>query len=213
MGLSITVGTLNGLARSDPEGWEYHRRAFATLDRALAGEGIDWREPDTDPDGDVFYAGGFPYSYLSHLRRAFVLRLRGETVTPARTVDDSQYARDQEKVQDELCMFSSHLLCHADNGGYYVPVDMSEPLFLPEEADVAGYGMVGSSQRLQSELVQLAPGIDIHPEDDGTLSPAEQTRLADTPHTDPFELEKFAWAHLYAACRASVTSGHAIVFG
>ncbi|GAA1538583.1 hypothetical protein GCM10009730_54720 [Streptomyces albidochromogenes] len=100
-------------------------------------------------------------------------------------MDDEQNARDQENVHDELAMPSSHLLCHADNGGYYVPVDISEPLFLPEEDEVLGYGMVGSSQRLQSELVWLAPGIDIHPDEDGTLSSAEQAKLVDIPRTDP----------------------------
>ncbi|MGW7201855.1 hypothetical protein [Streptomyces chryseus] len=128
-------------------------------------------------------------------------------------MDDEQYARDQEKVHDELAMLSSHLLCHADNGGYYVPADISEPLFLPEEDEVLGYGMVGSSQRLQSELVWLAPGIDIHPGEDGTLSRAEQAKRVDIPRTDPFEPEKFAWAQLFAACRSSIASGHAIVFG
>ena len=101
MGLSIAVGLLNGLARDDPEGWEYQRSAFAKLKQALAGRGVDWREPGTDPAGDVFFTGGFPYSYPSHLRRAFVLRLRGETVTPARAVDTGQHDRDQEKVHDE----------------------------------------------------------------------------------------------------------------
>jgi hypothetical protein len=60
MGLSITVGLSNDLARNDPEGWQHHVSAFALLDRALAGQGIDWREPGTDPTGDVLYAGGFP---------------------------------------------------------------------------------------------------------------------------------------------------------
>ncbi|OEJ36476.1 hypothetical protein [Streptomyces agglomeratus] len=110
-------------------------------------------------------------------------------------------------------MFSVHLLCHADNGGYYVPVDMGEPLFLPEEEEVLGYGMLGSSQRLRSELVWLAPGIDIHPDGDERLSRAEQAKLVDIPPTDPFEPEKFAWAQLHAACQSSIASGHAIVFG
>ncbi|GAA1245925.1 hypothetical protein GCM10009665_40970 [Kitasatospora nipponensis] len=213
MGLSITVGLLNDLARNDPEGWEHHLGAFDLLNRALAGQGVDWREPGGDPAGGALHAGGFPYGYLSHLRRSYVLRLLGEPVTPARAVDDEQYARDQEKVQDELSMFSSHLLCHADNAGYYVPVDLSEPLFLPEEDGVAGYGMVGSSQRLQSELLWLAPGIGIHPDEDGTLSPAERAKLGALASTDPFEPEKFAWAQLHAACRSSIASGHAIVFG
>ncbi|MFD9596292.1 hypothetical protein ACFWA9_26595 [Kitasatospora sp. NPDC059973] len=213
MGLSITVGLLNDPARNDPEGWDHHVAAFTRLDRALARQGIDWREPDTDPAAGALHAGGMPYSYLGHLRRAFVLRLRGEAVTPARSVSAAEYARDQEKVQDELTMFSSHLLCHADHAGYYLPVDLAEPLFLPAQDRVPGHGMVGSSRRLQSELVRLAPGLGIRPDEDGTLSRARLAELVDTPDSDPFEPEKYAWAQLYAACRASITGGHAIVFG
>ncbi|MBT2456985.1 hypothetical protein [Streptomyces sp. ISL-86] len=212
MGLAISVRHLNDLARHDPEGGESERAAFAVLNQALAGAGVDWSEPDPDPADDLLHASSFPYSWLNHLRRAYVLRLWGETVIPALDVSAEQYTRDDEKIHDEVSMLSSHLLCHADTEGYYIPVDMDDPLFLDEDSGVRGAGMVGSSQRLRAELIELAPGIDIHPDEDGTLSAEELDRLARSSHTDPFEPEKFAWRQLYAACQASIDSGHAIVF-
>lgn len=207
MGLGISVGMLCGQARNDPEGFEVHRDGFDLLAGALAKEGIEWREPDVlHESGEHDYSGGFPYGYLAHLRRAFTLTQLGEAVTAASAVSDEQYRRDQAKVDDEMTMFASHLLCHADYAGYYIPVDFSDPLFLPEGAEVGGGGMVGSCQRLLAELVSFAPAIGIRLDENGT---PQETRVADD---DPFDPEKYAWWHLYRACLASIESGHAIVF-
>ncbi|WP_157977570.1 hypothetical protein [Streptomyces triticisoli] len=185
MGLSITVGLLDGLARNDAEGLAYHRGAFARLTEALADNGIDWHEPEiSDPPADPAVSTGFPYGYLMHLRQ----------------------------IDDEATMLDSHLLCHSDCSGYYIPVDLDGPLFLPPEADVEGHGMVGSSQGLLTELVGVAPSLGIHLDADGTLSAAEETKLAELPLDAPFEMEKFTWHQLYRACRASIAGGRAIVF-
>jgi hypothetical protein len=64
---------------------------------------------------------------------------------------------------DETSVLASHLLCHSDAGGYYVPVDFGDPLFLPEEAEVRGAGMVGSSQGLLAELAGIASPLGISP--------------------------------------------------
>lgn len=207
MGLGISVGMLCDQARNDPEGFEIHREGFDQLTRALAQEGIDWREPEVlHETGEHDYSGGFPYSYLAHLRRAFTLTQLGEPVTAVSATSDEQYERDQEKVGDETTMFSSHLLCHADYAGYYIPVDFPDPLFLPEEAEVGGGGMVGSSQQLLAELRSFAPAIGIRLDESGA---AKEDKPADD---DPFDAEKFAWWQLYRACLASVESGQAIVF-
>ncbi|MFF7454436.1 hypothetical protein [Kitasatospora sp. NPDC008115] len=199
MGLSISVGMLHDQARNDPEGFEYHRRAFDRLGAALGAEGIDWREPPLDgPPQDPAFSGGFPYRHLTRLRRVLALTGRGEPVTPAEE-DGAGWERDCELIQDEALMFASHLICHADNAGYYVPVDFADPLFLPADAGVAGAGMVGSSQRLLHELVGLAPALGIVPDE---LSAPD----------GPFETEQFAWQQLHRACLASLAGGHAIVF-
>ncbi|MFE6870114.1 hypothetical protein ACFVFS_26605 [Kitasatospora sp. NPDC057692] len=202
MGLSIAVGMLHDQARNDPEGLVYHRRAFDRLGAALGAEGIDWQEPPLDgPAQDPAFSGGFPYRHLTRLRRVLALIGRGEPVTPAEE-DGPGWERDCELIQDEASMFASHLICHADNAGYYVPVDFADPLFLPADADVAGAGMVGSTQRLLRELATVAPALGI--------SPAEQG-AAPTP-AGPFEPEQYAWHQLHRACLASLAGGHAIVF-
>ncbi|MFJ9843714.1 hypothetical protein ACIRYZ_25310 [Kitasatospora sp. NPDC101155] len=213
MGLDITVGLLDWQAHNDAEGLAYHRRAFARLTEALAVSGVDWYEPEiANPPAVPAVSAHFPYSYLTHLRRVFVLAGHGEPLTPALETDAGQYQRDGQKIQDETAMLASHLLCHADDSGYYIPVDFSEPLFLDPEAGVDGGGIVGSSQRLMAELAGLAPSLGIHLDTDGTLSAAEESALADMEPDTPFETEKFTWHQLYRACRASMAGGQAIVF-
>ncbi|MFD9129506.1 hypothetical protein [Kitasatospora sp. NPDC059571] len=203
MGLSISVGLLDDLDRNDPEGAAHFRGAFDRLGRALAARGIDWQEPAPGGGKAPGYSAGFPYRYLHHLRRAYVLQLNGEPVTPARDTSPEAYARDQREVREEALTFSSHLLCHADDSGHYIPVDRPYPVFLPDEAGVAGDGTVGSVQRLRAELAALAPAIGIDPE------AAQAAPIADD---DPYEPEKFAWHRLDEACRASLATGRAITF-
>ncbi|MER8188634.1 hypothetical protein [Kitasatospora sp. NPDC094015] len=213
MGLFITVGLLEDLASHDPEGLAHHRDAFARLSAALAAVGIDWQEPEiSDPPVIAAVLAGFPYDHLTHLRRAFVLSEYGEPVTSALETDPAQYDRDRRKIDDETAVLASHLLCHADDSGYYVPVDFDDPLFLGPEAGVDGHGMVGSSQRLLAELVRLAPSLGIHLDAAGTLPAAEASILAGLRTGEPFVAEKFIWHQLYRACRASMADGHAIVF-
>ena len=207
MGLSISVGLLADLHRNDAEGFEYHREAFAQLARALAGEGIDWHEPDALelPDAHA-YSAGFPYGYLTRLRRIYVLSKSGEPITPAAEIGTPRYKDDLERIDDETTMFASHLLCHADDSGYYLPLDFADPLFLSRELELEGGGMVGSCHRLREELVAIAPALDIR------LDEVDR-QTGHIPLNDPFEPEKHAWLALYRSCEASIAGGHAIVFG
>jgi hypothetical protein len=127
-------------------------------------------------------------------------------------VSREQYDIDCEKIQDETVMFESHLLCHSDSGGYYVPVDFAEPLFLPKKANVDGAGMVGSSQRLLAELASIAPSLGIQLDSEGALPRAEAAKPADAAPGEPFDPERHAWYQLHRACLASIAGGHAIVF-
>lgn len=213
MGLGISVGLRCDLARNDSEGFEYHSDAFERLTRALAKEGIEWREPEVvHARGSSDFSASFPYSYLMHLRRIYTLVQRGEPITSASEVSAEQYGLDRKKILDESTLFASHLLCHADNGGYYIPVDFEDPLFLLEEADIDGGGMVGSSQQLRYELADFADELGIQLEEDGTLSPTLVEAVTSADDTEPFAAERYTWVQLYRACLASVKSGHAIVF-
>lgn len=214
MGLGISVGLLCDLARhDDSEGFEYHSTAFERLTRALAKEDIDWREPEVSHEGDGgHYSGGFPYSYLSCVRRVYTLAQHDEPITPASATSAEEYELDLEDVTDETLMFESHLLCHSDSDGYYIPVDFEDPLYLAEGAAPDGAGMVGSSQRLRTELAGIASAIGIRLEADGRLSAAQIAAVERAEGHLPFASEQYTWMVLYRACQASIESGHAIVF-
>jgi hypothetical protein len=212
MGLAVSVGIMaEMLSIGEDEGVAHFRADFDRLSAALAADGVDWREPESaDVPPMRQHAGSFPYSYLHYLRRTFALLQRGEPVTPVASPDELD--RDEHKVSDETTMMSSHLLCHSDCEGYYVPVDFPEPLFLPEDAGIEGGGMVGSSQGLRAELVRCAPALGIRL-DDGSLPDEEAARLYDIPDEADFGIETVVWLTLYEATRVSIARGHAIVFG
>ena len=108
-------------------------------------------------------------------------------------------------------MFASHLLCHADYAGYYIPVDFADPLFLPEEAKIGGAGMVGSSQQLLAELRELRAR-DRHR---ASTKPATRRRTQ-APRRRRRTTRSTPRSSHGRSCigraLASIESGHAIVF-
>jgi hypothetical protein len=131
-------------------------------------------------------------------------------VTPAD--DDDALAQADRFVDDAGSMMSSHLLCHADNEGYYVPLALDAPVFIDVDDPLAGAGMIGSSQGLLDELRRVAPAIGIALEADGSLSDAEAARIFAVRDGAPFWREQIVWLSLHEACVASIASGAAIVF-
>jgi hypothetical protein len=208
MGLAITVG--NPCTGYDEEGEEHYRRQFEEVARGLAAEGHRWTPPDTPPPvGQARpHVASFPYSCLHYLRRAYALKVEGQPVTP---VVDGDLKSADRYVDDAASMLDSHLLCHADEEGYYVPVPMADPVFLPPDSPVAGGGMLGSSQGLLSELRRIAPDIGVRLDPDGSLRDAEAERLGGST-ADPYTTEQMVWLTLHEACRVSIASGHPIVF-
>lgn len=209
MGLAITVGN-PCFGGPDVAGEEYFRREFEQVGEALLAEGVDWPLPETPrPSGTRSCAIGFPYGYLHHLRRAYALDQAGQPVSPVASPEE--LVRADGCVADATAMLDSHLLCHSDAAGYYVPVPLADPVFLPDGVKVAGDGMVGASQGLLAELVGIAPPIGVRLESDGTLTDAEAARLF-TNADDPFEVEQVVWLTLHESCLLSIDSGHPIVF-
>lgn len=202
MGLSISVGNP---AAGDAEGEEYYRQAITALARALAEEGATpWAppEPGTADGPAALPAAGFPYSYLHQLRRAFALHVEGQPVTPVTSAADLDAA--DRYIDDATSMLNSHLLCHSDTSGYYVPVRLGDPVFLAPDTKVAGGGIVGSCQDLLDELRAIAPAIGIRPESGGTVG--------DPGDDDPFAVEQLVWRALDDCCRASIATGWPVVF-
>jgi len=190
MGLAISVGML------DED--EAYREMFDELAASLAQAGIaGYREPERVPDAMRAHCDSFPYSFLHYLRRCYALLREGNPITVAEDADD-------DLVEELSIDSSSHLLCHSDAEGYYVPVDFDEPLFSDEES-------IGSSQRLLAELREVGPHIGVKLEADGALSDAEAARLAGYDD-GPFWREITVWLTLHEACVASIAHGTAIVF-
>jgi hypothetical protein len=153
---------------------------------------------------------GFPADWIMQLKRVVALVGTGAPLTP---VDSRrEYERGKALVYEEAAMLASHLICHSVIEGYFVPVDLDAPVFLPDGSEVAGNGVVGSSQGLLRELQQCAGPLGIALDDTLALSDDEAARVASLPDDDDLAVESVAWLALHEACLASVASGHAIIF-
>lgn len=209
MGLAITVGMLESVA-GDDEGVAYFRRGFEHLRLALEAAGAKgYCEPERVRVRMRPHVSSFPYSYIHYLRRVYARMVAELPITP---VDQHGLDDDRTIIDDEAAMLDSHLLCHSDCEGYYVPLAFGDPLFLDDEAGVSGGGMVGSSQGLLDELRRIAPCLGITLATDGSLSEHEAARLYEIEDDQDFHRELTVWLTLHEACLASIASGAAIVF-
>lgn len=196
----------------DPEGLVWLREELERLNALLRRNGLpEHHEPEVLPIIDRRGAlHSFPYSYTHHLRRAVAYARRA----PEKF---AQIDRDQEPSTDphidrELSVWmDSHLICHSDGEGFYVPIDFPEPLYAEAEFPIAG-DIVGSSQRLLAELIQAAPLLEIVLSEQGSLSDAEAAKLRDEG-SHQYGLERLVWYAFYEAASASVNYNTVISFG
>jgi hypothetical protein len=214
MGLAISIGYLADMVAHDPEGAEWARDDLAKLNDFLEAEGVGRFEEPDEIDGSPTrsHVGSFPYSYLHYLRRVYALvkRAPDEPVEPVGKEGVEAY---DDIIADESMMMDSHLLCHADHAGFYVPIDFGEPLFADESLGIAGGGMVGSSYALRRELIEVAAPLGVELGPNGKLEDAEVERINerfDPNAMDPFERELVVWLALYENARASIEYGSAI---
>ncbi|MFY1695550.1 hypothetical protein [Solwaraspora sp. WMMA2101] len=211
MSLAVTVGITTALSGIDDEGAARSRAALDELSAALAAEGVAWQEPyDVAVPSTRPHLRGFPASALHRLRRVLALVDSATPVTPV--ADAAGFAADRELIDDRAALLESHLLCHSDSAGYYVPVDLGDPLFLPAGTGVTGGGIVGSSQGLLAELRRCATALGVRLDPAGDLPDTEAARLFALPDDADFAVETQTWLTLHEACRASIASGRAIVF-
>ena len=227
MGLAVCVGMLAELLEDDPESAEGFEEELAEVNRVLAAAGLP---PHTEPRGPLELDSrasidGFPYSFIHYLRRAYAHRVLSPDWVATPLADDVDPTADP-KIQALLDGCESHLLCHSDAEGFYVPVDFDEVLFdgdggdeeeaegdadIEEPAGLPG-GMLGSSQRLLEELVFVAPALGTRL-DDGRLSDEEAERIdALIDEDDGLYREYVSWLLLYESARLSIEHRTAIVF-
>jgi hypothetical protein len=208
MGLAVGVGLLEDLTRNDAEGAQWLRRELAALDPILARAGLPaHREPDRF-EVPLFQlrrsCTSFPYSFLHYLRRAFAHVRVGLPIPD----DDELRPEHDAVVEDASTMFDSHLLCHSDAEGYYAPVDFAEPIF---DDEVLG-GMLGSSQGLLRELVEVAPHIGVELTSEGRPTPVCEAELQAIEDSGPLWRERLVWYTLFEAASLSLRFNTLIVF-
>lgn len=208
MGLTVTYGYLE-MVREDPEGIEWFQQDLAAVNDALAAEGLPLHvEPSTLPPHHYrFDLGSISWSWLHCLRRIHAHALQsGQLVAPAPTPFDDL---DDEAVDCELTVYMrSHLICHSDSEGWYVPLDFADVIY---DDRVPG-GMLGSAPRLLGELRLDAALLGIALDASGALSDAEAARVNAIPEDDPYFRETTAWLALFEAARLGCELGTAVLF-
>lgn len=220
MGLAVATHVFAGALgdgndpENDPEYLDHLRDQLRAINDLLAGEGLPphheatTRGPATARD----QLGGVPYSFVHYLRRAYA-RAHENPDEPLTPVAEGEHPADDPAVEHLAYMFESHLLCHSDCDGYYVPVDFDEVLFPDDELGLPG-GMIGSSQALVRELVYTAPYLGIRLVD-GELTDAEIGRIYEEHGDDdehPLYRERETWLLFYEAARISVANSTIITF-
>lgn len=207
MGLAVGIGVLADLIIHDSEGADWTRQSIASLNAVLQRNGLpEHREPESFPrplHQLTHSCTSFPYSFIHYLRRAFAHVREGKPVP-----DDEQLRPEHETVvEDASTMFDSHLLCHSDCEGLYVPLEIGEPIF---DDDVPGT-MLGSSHALLRELIEVAPHIGVTLED-GRPTAACEAELRAIEDSGPLWRERLVWYTLFEAATLSIEHKTLIVF-
>lgn len=202
MGLAISVGILDFVG-GDEEGVAFYRGQVDKINELLAANNVPaHEEPDTVNHPEYRgYIQSFPYSFLHYLRRAIAYHTVGETLTE---VPEGSDPGDDPILEEEYYMFSSHIICHSDCDGYYVPAEMGEPIF-------DNTMTIGSSLAIINELTAVAPSLGITLVD-GKLTDEEAKKLAETEDQSPFFREKIVWFTLWESATLSVEQNAIIVF-
>ena len=216
MGLAIGVGELaEVLEYDDAESTAAMREMYDYMNEVLAEYGVPaHNEPESFPVelNSRAEIQGFSYSCIHYLRR-FYAHLQDDPDWTPEPVAEGERATDDPVIEEEMTMFSSHLLCHSDCEGHYAPIDFQEIVIDKTENERIVGGMLGSSYRLREELIEIAPALGVKLED-GELSDAEAERLNEEAETrDNFGIEKMVWLALYEAARLSIQYKTAIWFG
>ena len=212
MGLAVEVGVLADLIVNDEEGAGWLRESLENVNTLLKNNNLP---PHTEPENlpplhSRASILSYPYSFLHYLRRFAAHAARKPRWTP-KPFPESDDPTDDPLLADEQTLLSSHLLCHSDCEGFYIPIDFGDPLFADDEDLVPG-GMLGSSYGLMRELVTVAPflGITLTSRE---LSEGEAARINTIVLADgPFWIELAVWFSLFEAARLSIEHRTAICF-
>lgn len=213
MGLAIGVGMLAEFSGEDRNAAARMRADFKYINQVLAHQGLAaHHEPEIfqEPLRSRASLTSFPYSWLHYLRRFAAHVMRDPKWVPY-PIEPGEDPADDPVLHQMYRQMSSHLLCHSDSEGYYIPQDFEEPIFDPDH-ELRG-GVLGSSIRLQEELLLLADALEIGVGDDGRLDDDRALGVAaQRPTGAPYAVERLVWLALFEAARLSIAHQTAVVF-
>ncbi len=213
MGLAIGVGMLAEFAATNPETAKRIREELEVINQRLREAGLPRHgEPESFDEELSSRASltSFPYSWLHYLRRFAAHVMRDPRWVPY-PIEPGEDPADDPVLRQMYRALSSHLLCHSDSEGYYLPVDFEELLLDPDHK-IRG-GVVGSSYRLREELVGLADPLEIPVDGKGHLTDEVARQIStQRPSGAPFAVERLVWLALYEAARLSIEHDTAILF-
>lgn len=213
MGLAIGVGMLAEFSARDPRAAARMRADFQYINQVLNSRGLEAHlEPEEfkRPLKTRASVTSFPYSWLHYLRRFAAHVMRDSKWVPY-PIEPGEDPADDPVLRQMYRQLSSHLLCHSDSEGYYLPQDFEE-LILDPNHEIRG-GVLGSSPRLQQELLLLADPLEIAVGDDGRLGDDIAQFVASQRSTGaPYAVERLVWLALFEAARLSIEHQTAIVF-
>lgn len=211
MGLTVSVGQLGGRIHLDEEGTQWLRESFAKVNEVLSENGLPIHsEPEHLPLlQSRAIDHGLPFSFLHHLRRFYAYVVNDFNWVP---IPEGENPADDPILDKEMYMMSSHLLCHSDTEGFYVPIEFDDILIDEKNQGRICGGILGSSYRLMDELVEIAPKLGIQLNNQ-QLSDAEAEKLnQEAASQAEFWIEKTVWLVLYEAARLSIEYKTAICF-
>jgi len=212
MGLAIEVGLYAYLIEHDSEGVEYLENSLSRLNEVLKENGLDEHIEPKKLAGmsNRSRLSGFPYPFLHYLRRYYAHLMVDPDRTPTE-VGENENPADDSVTFEMSSMFSSHLLCHSDTGGFYLPLEFKEIIFDDEKKRIEG-GMLGSSFELRNELIQIAPKLDIKV-DGYDLSDEEAEKVNTRGESGKKYFREYCvWITLFEAARLSIENKTAICF-
>lgn len=208
MSLAVEVGSLAWcIAAGEEDGAEWIRGDLREVNRLLKKHKLPAHdEPELLPKmRNRARLRSFPYSWLHYLRRAVAFaRQAPKEFTPA--PDEFDPVTDERIDRELSVLMGSHIVCHSDCEGYYVPIDFDEPL---GDDKLVGR-LLGSSQAAMRELVQVAPLIGVRLRG-GKLSDKTAKDIG-TEEDGPLYIERQVWLLLFESFRLSIEHGTAVKF-
>ncbi len=206
MGLAVGVGLFGDEKRD-----ESRRGDLKAINEVLQDRGLPTHAggPVVGTEASRATVNSFPYSWLHYLRRFAAHVMRDPRWVPF-PIQPGEDPAEDPVLRQLYAEMKSHLLCHSDREGYYLPQDFEE--LLVERAKLPG-DVVGSSYQLRRELIEISEVLEIRLDDDGELSDEEAKRVGEQrPANYPFAIERLVWLSLFEASRLSVEQDRLVVF-